>query len=163
MNDQSLLRKKLVQFYLMFYLVMFFSLFYVMKFYFEKPYIFFAVIFTWIPQIIFNMIYKNRMSLPIMNILLTSLNKVFLPFYFRGCPQNFFQLKTDFYFVMGCTICLLIEVKNKKSLLKIIFLNIFKFSFYLDNVLILTNSLRSSLVPPSLLLSTWFQFLQIKK
>ena len=98
---------------------MFFSLFYVMKFFFEKPYIFTAVIFTWVPQIIYNAIYKNRMSMPIMNILLTCLNKVFLPFYFRGCPDNFFQLSYDYSFIAVCFVCIVLEV------IKLIFIYIF--------------------------------------
>lgn len=88
---------------------MFFSLFYVMKFFFEKPYIFLAIIFTWIPQIIYNAMYKNKISMPLINILLVCLNKVFLPFYFRGCPENFFQLKHDFSFITFCLFCLILE------------------------------------------------------
>ncbi len=81
-----------------------------MKFYFEKPYILFATILTWIPQIILNAVNKNKISMPIMNILLTSLNKLFLPFYFRGCPDNFFQLKDDIYFVLLCLGAISIEL-----------------------------------------------------
>ncbi len=88
---------------------MFFSLFYVMKFFFEKPYIFSAVIFTWVPQIIYNAMYKNKLSMPLMNIILVSLNKIFLPFYFRGCPENFFQLSHDYTFILLCLACLIIE------------------------------------------------------
>ncbi len=89
---------------------MFFSLFYVMKFFFEKPYILTAIIFTWIPQIVFNAVYRNRTSMPILNIILFGLNKIFLPFYFRGCPENFFQLSTDYKFILICFTCLVIEV-----------------------------------------------------
>jgi transmembrane E3 ubiquitin-protein ligase len=110
-SDQAILRKKLIQFYFMFYVIMFFSLFYVMKFFFEKPYIFTAIVLTWIPQIIYNAIYKNRLSMPLMNIILMGVNKVFLPFYFRGCPENFFQLSHDYKFISICLVCLILEVK----------------------------------------------------
>ena len=108
-NDQAALRKKLIQFYFAFYIVMFFSLFYVMKFFFVKPYIFTATLFTWVPQIIFNVIYKNKLSMPMLNIFLMGLNKIFLPFYFRGCPENFFKLSHDYSFILLCLICLIIE------------------------------------------------------
>jgi hypothetical protein len=110
LNDPIIMRKKLIQFYFVFYIVMFFSLFYVMKFYFEKKYIFCAICLTWIPQIIFNCITKNRISMPGVNILLTSINKMFLPFYFRGCPDNFFQFSYDYHFIWLCTFTMLIFV-----------------------------------------------------
>jgi len=94
-NDPNLLRRKLIRFYFLFYLVMFFSLFYVMKFFFEKPYILIAISGTWIPQIIYNLIYDNRLSMPLINVFLFSLNKIFLPFYYRGYSDNLFQLSTD--------------------------------------------------------------------
>lgn len=113
-SEPHLLRKKLVQFYFMFYLIMFFSLFYVMKFFFEKPYILVAISGTWIPQIIYNAIYNNRMSMPIVNIVLLSLNKLFLPFYFRGYTDNLFKLSTDLNFLFIGLIVLLAQVIRLK-------------------------------------------------
>lgn len=110
MYDAAMIRKKLVQFYFTFYIIMFFSLFYVMRFYFDKTYIFYALLLTWMPQIIYNAIYKNRMSMPLINIFLNSLNKVLLPFYFRGCPDNFFQISHDYSFIAICFICMVAEV-----------------------------------------------------
>lgn len=113
-SDPHLLRKKLVQFYFLFYLIMFFSLFYVMKFFFEKPYILIAISGTWIPQIIYNVIYNNRMSMPMINIILFSLNKMFLPFYFRGYPGNLFKLSTDLKFLLIGLFIMLIQVSSNK-------------------------------------------------
>ena len=61
---------------------MFFSLFYVLKFYFDKTWIFVAVSITWIPQILNNIYRKNKLSMPFMNILLISTNRLFLPVMF---------------------------------------------------------------------------------
>jgi hypothetical protein len=113
-SDPHLLRKKLVQFYFMFYLVMFFSLFYVMKFFFEKPYILIAISGTWIPQIVYNVIYNNRMSMPIINIVLLSLNKLFLPFYFRGYTDNLFKLSTDLNFLLIGLFVMFLQVSRLK-------------------------------------------------
>lgn len=110
MNDPLILRRKLIQFYFMFYFIMFFSLFYVLKFYFDPPYIYFALIFTWLPQIIFNAIYKNKMSMPLINIVLTSLNKMFIPFYSRGCPENLFQIKSNSTFINICVLSIILEI-----------------------------------------------------
>ena len=74
-----MIRKRLLRFYLTFYLFMFASLFFVMKFYFDKRYIFLAVGLTWTPQIIYNSYYKNNISLPIISIVMISLNRIFLP------------------------------------------------------------------------------------
>jgi len=79
LTNAQIIRKRLLRFYLTFYCCMFASLFFVMKFYFVKKYIFLAVGLTWIPQIIYNTIYKNNVSLPIISILMISLNRIFLP------------------------------------------------------------------------------------
>jgi hypothetical protein len=109
-SDPHILRKKLVQFYFIFYLIMFFSLFYVMKFFFEKPYILIAICGTWIPQIIYNIIYNNRISMPFINIILFSSNKLFIPFYFRGYSDNLFKLSTDTNFLVVGLFLMLIQV-----------------------------------------------------
>jgi hypothetical protein len=58
---------------------MFIGLFFLTKFYFEKNYIYISILLTWIPQIIFNYLYNNYTSLPIINIIIISINKVSIP------------------------------------------------------------------------------------
>lgn len=99
-TDPGIIRRKLIQFYFVFYIVMFLSLFYVLKFYFDKKYIFLAILLTWFPQIIYNRIYRNKMLMPGICILAFSLNKLLIPMYFRGSPDNFFQFSYDFGFVI---------------------------------------------------------------
>ncbi len=79
LTNAQIIRKRLLRFYLTFYCFMFASLFLVMKFYFEKKYIFFAVCFTWTPQILYNTYYRNNTSMPIICIIMISLNRIFLP------------------------------------------------------------------------------------
>lgn len=80
-HDPQALKKKLLQFYCIFYFFMFMSLFYVVKFYFVKEYILAAITMTWIPQIIHNAMTRNRTSLPLLYIFVISVNKVIVPVY----------------------------------------------------------------------------------
>lgn len=86
-SETRQLRRKLFGFFAILYFTMFISLFFVMKFIFVKQYIFIGICFTWLPQIFFNIVTKNRMSMPLLNVFLYSLNKMFLP------VINYFNLK----------------------------------------------------------------------
>lgn len=112
LNDINVIRKKLVKFYITFYIFLFMSLFFVTKFYFEHTYILIAVCVTWTPQIIYNFIYNNQTSMPLINIFLNSFNKVLIPFYFRGYSQNIFNIKTDLNLVYLCSAILLAQVRK---------------------------------------------------
>jgi len=104
LNDMNNVRVKLIKFYITFYIFLFLSLFFVTKFYFEQVYIAIAVVVTWLPQIYYNVYYKNRSSMPVVNIILNTINKLFIPVYFRGYPKNIFKIKTDIqfmYFILG--------------------------------------------------------------
>ena len=107
-TDPLILRRKLIQFYLFFYLIMFFCFLFVMKFYFDKIYILFEIFITWIPQIAYNTIYKNKVSFPIIYILLIDLNRIFPSLYFRCYSNNFFELSPDYSFVIIILIILFI-------------------------------------------------------
>jgi hypothetical protein len=111
LNDANVIRRKLIKFYIIFYVFLFLSLFFVTKFYFEAPYILAAVIITWIPQIIHNAMYKNNSSMPLIALILITFNKILIPFYFRGCPKNLFQLKTDINIIYVCTGIIVFEVR----------------------------------------------------
>jgi hypothetical protein len=78
-QDPQAIRRKLVQFYFTFYVSMFVSLFYVLKFYFDKMWIFAAISVTWLPQIIKNVTSNNRLSMPLINIILFSVNRLVIP------------------------------------------------------------------------------------
>ena len=80
--DTFEVRRKLMRFYVVFYIFIFLCLFWVTKFYFIKSYIFVAILFTWLPQIYFNYSTKNKISLPILNVVLMSLNKISIPVIF---------------------------------------------------------------------------------
>jgi hypothetical protein len=96
--DINLIKRKLIQLYFTFYLGMFFSLFFVTKFFFYKPYIIIGILLTWTPQIIFNIYYDNRISLPWSYIILTSIYRLFIPCYFRFNKNNFFLISPDYFF-----------------------------------------------------------------
>jgi hypothetical protein len=80
-NDPILIRKKLVQFYFIFYISMFVSIFYINYFYFDKLWIFISISLMWIPQIIKNTYTNNRTSLPVLSILIITLNRMIIPVY----------------------------------------------------------------------------------
>lgn len=107
LSDQVLVRKKLLQLYFVFYLVMFFSLFFLTKFYFNKSYAFLGVSLTWIPQIIHNIIYKNKISLPWVYVIFTSIYRLFIPCYFRGYVHNFFLISPDYVFIIMCVLSMI--------------------------------------------------------
>ena len=87
-----------MQFYATFYIVIFVSLFYVRDFYFDKTYTFFAIGMTWIPQIVHNAVYKNRLSFPLLYIFITTINKIFVPLYYRTFKGNFLKFESDYSF-----------------------------------------------------------------
>jgi hypothetical protein len=125
LNDINTIRKKLVKFYITFYVFLFLSLFFVTKFYFEEAYILLALIITWSPQIIYNSLYNNRVSLPLINIFLNTFNKILIPIYFRGCSQNIFHIKYNTTFIYICLVIISAQVN---------------YFIYLDYCLVYANS-----------------------
>ena len=77
--DSFEMRRKMMKYYVIFYIFIFLSLFLVTKFYFIKLYITITVTFTWIPQIIYNFINNNKTSLPLICVIIMSLNKIMIP------------------------------------------------------------------------------------
>jgi hypothetical protein len=110
LNDLNIVRKKLIKFYLTFYVMLFSSFFLVFKFYFEPEYIAIALILTWIPQIFHNAFYNNQAGIPLINILLISLNKLVIPIYFRGYTDNIFHIKTSISYVYLFSAIILFEI-----------------------------------------------------
>ena len=91
-NDVLSYRKKMIQFCFIFYITILFSFIYVMKCYYSPPFILFSFIFTWLPQIIFNILYKNRVSFPIIYIISVILNRIFPSFYLNYFKNNFLRI-----------------------------------------------------------------------
>jgi hypothetical protein len=78
-SDSMLLRRKLFRLYAIIYFSIFVSIFFVMRFLFEKKFIFLALFLTFLPQIGHNMLERNRICMPLLNVFLYSINKMFLP------------------------------------------------------------------------------------
>ena len=68
-NDILAYRKKLIQFCFIFYLIMLFCFIFAMKCFYSPPFIFFSFASTFLPQIIYNINKKNRVSFPIIYII----------------------------------------------------------------------------------------------
>ena len=103
------LRKKLIQFYFYFYLIMFFCFFFAMKFYFDKYYNLFGIFMTWVPQIIYNIKNKNKISPPILYLIIININRLFPLFYFRGYKNNFFDYSTNYKYVFYGSLILIVS------------------------------------------------------
>ena len=94
-NDVLSYRKKIIQFCLIFYVTILFSFIFVMKCYYSPPLILFSYIFTWLPQILYNIYSKNRVSFPIIYIIGVILNRIFPSFYFNSFDNNFLRFSTN--------------------------------------------------------------------
>ena len=110
LTDPIIVRKKLIRLYFMFYLGMFFSLFFVTKFLFDKSFIILGILLTWTPQILFNIYYNNRISLPWSYIILISIYRLFIPCYFRINKNNFFLISPDYPFSIFIIFLMLIQI-----------------------------------------------------
>ena len=91
-NDVLSYRKKIIQFCILFYITILFSFLFVMKCFYSPPFIIFSFVITWLPQILFNIYYKNRVSFPIIYIIGVLLNRIFPSFYFNYYENNFLRI-----------------------------------------------------------------------
>ena len=96
-NDILAYRKKLIQFCFIFYLIMLFCFIFAMKCFYSSPFIFLSFAFTFLPQIIYNINKKNRVSFPIIYIISLFLNRSFPSFYFCTFENNFLRIPTNRY------------------------------------------------------------------
>ena len=94
-NDVLSYRKKIIQFCFIFYVTILFSFIFVMRCYYSPPFILFSFILVWLPQIIFNIYYKNRVSFPIIYIIGVVLNRIFPSFYFNSYENNFLRIPNN--------------------------------------------------------------------
>ena len=107
-NDVLTYRKKIIQFCLIFYVTILFSFIFVMKCYYSPPLILFSYIFTWLPQVLYNIYYKNRVSFPIIYIIGVILNRIFPSFYFNSFENNFLRFSTKNKFLVFQNILILL-------------------------------------------------------
>ena len=84
-----------LKFFALFYGLLFLSFFSISSFYINKMNITILALAIWTPQIIYNMIHNNKYLYPTFYILCTTLERIMLPFYFRGYKNNFMYLKKD--------------------------------------------------------------------
>ena len=94
-NDVFVFRKKIIQFCILFYITILFTFIFVMKCFYSPPFILFSFIFVWMPQIVFNIQNKNRVSFPIIYIISMILNRAFPSFYFNLYEDNFLRIPNN--------------------------------------------------------------------
>ena len=94
-NDVLTYRKKLIQFCFIFYLTMLFCFIFAMKCFYSTNFIFCSFAFTFIPQIVYNINKKNRVSFPIIYIIDLILNRIYPSFYFCMFKNNFLRIPTN--------------------------------------------------------------------
>ena len=54
----------------------------------------------WIPQIIHNIISNNKFSFPLFYLIGNTLDRIIIPFYFRGYDDNFIRVKKNLSFIL---------------------------------------------------------------
>ena len=89
-----------IKFFFIFYFLMFCSYLCAGAFYFDKILISILAVFLWVPQIIHNAKKYNKYNYPLIFILAITLDRMIVPFYFRGNEKNFLNIKTDKNFVI---------------------------------------------------------------
>lgn len=92
-------QKQKIRFYLGFYLFFFLSFLSINKFFYQKTYIFLLALFIWLPQIIYNVFSNNNISLPIVYVLIVTIDRLFASFYFKGYSGNCFSTSADIIFI----------------------------------------------------------------
>ena len=106
-NNECILIKLKIRFYAFFIIISILSFFFIPYFYIDYYYISFISIILWIPQIIYNIISKNRYGFPFLYILACTIDRLIYPFYFRAFKDNFFKLKVNnniFIIILFCII-----------------------------------------------------------
>lgn len=98
------------RFYIVFYAIFFCSFFILIKAFYDKVYITIIFLVLWLPQIVFNVINNNKVGLPLIYVLICTLDRIGLPFYFRGYNGNLFRIRRDWSFVCGWSLFLVLNV-----------------------------------------------------
>ena len=94
-NDTLNYRKQIIKYCFILYLFILFSFLFAAKFYYSPTFIFFNFIMIWLPQIIFNIYYKNRISFPILYDISIIMNRIFPSVYFNFVKNNFLRIPNN--------------------------------------------------------------------
>lgn len=100
-HDQIYLKNKIIKLYALLFCLAFFPMLYIKKMVFNKFFLIFNVIISWLPQIIYNMYSRNNVSYPFIYIIFLSLYRLFTPIYFRGYQCNFLMIEPDYGFIFN--------------------------------------------------------------
>ena len=106
-SNRKLINLKLC-FYFSFYLFFFASLFMKGDIMIYYPLICISSILIWTPQIIHNIIDYNKYIYPIFYMIVSSVERLFFAFYFRGYDKNFYRIKGEHIFIYVIIIYFLI-------------------------------------------------------
>ena len=98
-NNNLFMRLK-IRFYIIFYVLFFTSFFFLCSLFYDYYYISFIVFILWIPQIIHNIITNNKFSFPLFYLIGNTLDRIIIPFYFRGFEDNFISVRKNLSFII---------------------------------------------------------------
>ena len=98
-NNNLFMRLKFM-FFFFFYIFFFNSFFFLCSFFYDYFYISLNVFLLWIPQIVHNIIRNNKFSFPLFYLIGNTLDRIIIPFYFRGYDDNFIRVKKNLSFIL---------------------------------------------------------------
>ena len=108
-NDISQFRKKLFQFYLIFYCLLLCTLVSIKLWYTYFIFTFFLFGGTWIFQIIYSVKKGTKPPMPYSYIFITSLFKILIPIYLKAYNNNIFSLRPSYLKVFICISIVFVE------------------------------------------------------
>ncbi len=103
-------KKKLPFIQLTIYFISFSVLFRINELIFNPNYIILCVLMTWLPQIIYNSIYNINSFAPSFYIFFLSVNRLFIPCYFRGYQYNFYLISPNYKVVIKSSIIMILMI-----------------------------------------------------
>ena len=103
-------KKKLPFIQLAIYFISFSVLFRINDLIFNPKYIMLCVLMTWLPQIIYNSIYNINSFAPSFYIFFLSVNRLFIPCYFRGYQYNFYLISPNYKVVIKSSIIMILMI-----------------------------------------------------
>ena len=119
-QNEVLYNKKSAIIFTIFYILLFFFISNAVEFLFNSIFILLGLIFTWVPQIIYNYINYNRTSLPYSYIIINSISRIFPLIYFFMNKNNFLLLPTKdflmlFYIIIFISIICFMQIQIYKG------------------------------------------------
>ena len=119
-QNEVLYNRKSAIIFLIFYILLFFFMSNVIEFLFNPIFIILGLMFTWMPQIIYNYINYNRISLPYSYIIINSISRIFPLIYFLMNKNNFLFLPTKnflifFYIIIFIGLVCIMQIQIYKD------------------------------------------------